>query len=352
MHDPEKIKIGITVGDINGIGIELIIKTFSDARMLQVCTPVIYGAAKVISFHRKALNIPEFNFNTVKSSTEASDKKLNLVNCWDEEVKVELGQPTEISGKYAFKSLQASAKDLKDGLIEAIVTAPVNKQMMQQEGFRFPGHTEYFADLFGVKDQVMILVSEALRVAFVTGHVPLKQVSSLLSKEKIISKLMVMNDSLKRDFNIRKPRIAVLGLNPHAGDSGLLGNEESEIITPAIKEANELKLLAFGPYPADGFFGSSNALRFDAVLAMYHDQGLVPFKTVSFDSGVNFTAGLPCIRTSPDHGTAYDIAGKGIASEDSFRQAIYVACDISANRKRYDEANANPLKYSKLSGDR
>ena len=344
MQDLDKLRIGISIGDINGIGIELIIKTFSDARMLQVCTPVIYGASKVISFHRKALNIQEFNFNTVKSSTEAHDKKLNLINCWDEEVKIEIGQPTETSGKYAFKSLQAAAADLKDSKIDALVTAPINKQVMQQEGFHFPGHTEYLASLFGIKDQVMLLVSDTMRVAFVTGHVPVKQVSSLISREKILSRLKVINESLKRDFGIRKPRIAVLGLNPHAGDNGLLGGEEKEIITPAVNEANDNKILAFGPYPADGFFGSSAWSKFDAVLAMYHDQGLVPFKTISFSNGVNYTAGLPCVRTSPDHGTAYDIAGKGIASEDSFRQAIYVACDIVARRRSYDEANANPLK--------
>lgn len=352
MQEQDKLKIGITLGDINGIGIELIIKTFSDARMLQVCTPIVYGASKVISFHRKALNIAEFNFNTVRSSVEANDRKLNLINCWDEEVKVEIGIPTETSGKYAFKSLQAAATDLKENKIDAIVTAPINKQVMQQENFKFPGHTEYFADLFGVTDQVMILVSEMMRVAFVTGHVPVRQVSSLLTKEKIVSRIKVMSESLKRDFGVRKPRIAVLGLNPHAGDNGLLGAEEKDIITPAINEASENKILAFGPYPADGFFGSAMFSKFDGVLAMYHDQGLVPFKSLAFNSGVNFTAGLPCVRTSPDHGTAYDIAGKGIASEDSFRQAIYSAIDIVLLRRSYDEANANPLKYSKLSGDR
>jgi len=352
MQENEKIKVGISVGDINGIGIELIIKTFSDARMLQVCTPIIYGASKVISFHRKALNIAEFNFNTIRSSAEANDKKLNLVNCWEEEIKVELGQPTETSGKYAFKSLQAAVADLRDNKINAVVTSPINKDVMQQDGFRYAGHTEYFADIFGVKEPVMMLVSDIMKVAFVTGHVPVKQVPGLLTKEKIVSRLKVINESLKRDFGIRKPRIAVLGLNPHAGDNGLLGSEEKEIITPAINEAFESKILAYGPYPADGYFGSSTLTKFDAVLAMYHDQGLVPFKSVAFNSGVNFTAGLPVIRTSPDHGTAYDLAGKGIASEDSFRQAIYTACDIVEKRKSYDEANENPLRYAKLSGDR
>lgn len=352
MQEQGKLIIGISLGDINGIGIELIIKTFSDIRMLQVCTPVIYGNSKVISFHRKTLNIPEFNMNTIRTVGEASDKKVNLISCWEEEVKVEIGQATSVSGKYAFKSLKSAAADLKEGKLDAIITAPINKKVMQQEGFDFPGHTEYFASLFGVKDYAMFLVSDTLRVAFVTGHVPVKEVASLLTKEKISTRIKLMNESLKRDFNIRKPRIAVLGLNPHAGDNGLLGSEENEIITPAINECFDNKILAYGPYPADGFFGSGNLKKFDAVLAMYHDQGLVPFKTISFDTGVNFTAGLPCVRTSPDHGTAYDIAGKGIASEDSFRQAIYLACDIVGNRKFYNEANENPLKYSKLSGDR
>jgi 4-hydroxythreonine-4-phosphate dehydrogenase len=306
----------------------------------------------VISFHRKALNIQEFNFNTVRNSQEAHERKLNLVNCWDEEVKIDLGQATEISGKYALKSLQAAAADLKENKIDGIVTAPINKKVMQQEGFNFPGHTEYFANLYGSKDQVMMLVSEVMRVAFVTGHVQLRQVGSQITKDKIVSKLKVINESLKRDFGIRKPRLAVLGLNPHAGDGGLLGNEEIEIITPAVNEAFEAKLLAYGPYPADGFFGSASLNKFDAVLAMYHDQGLIPFKTISFSNGVNYTAGLPCVRTSPDHGTAYDIAGKGIASEDSFRQAIYLACEVIRKRKEYDTANANPLKYAKLGGDR
>ena len=351
-QEQDKLKIGITLGDTNGIGPELIIKTFSDNRMVQVCTPVIYGNSKVISFYRKMLNSQEFNYNTVRSSADAGDKKVNLVNCWEEEIKVEPGQPTETGGKYALKSLQAAAGDLKDGRLDAVVTAPVNKKMMQQEGFSFPGHTEFFGSLFGAKDQLMLLVSNTMRVAFVTGHVPVKQVSPLLTKEKILSRLKLLNDSLQRDFNIRKPRIAVLALNPHAGDNGLLGTEENEIITPAINEAFENKMLVYGPYPADGFFGSSAIGKFDGVLAMYHDQGLVPFKTLAFDSGVNFTAGLPAVRTSPDHGTAYDIAGKGTASEDSFRQAIYTAIDIVHNRAVYDEANANPLKYSKLGVDR
>ena len=348
----DKVRVGITIGDVNGIGPEVIIKTFADNRMHQICTPVIYGSSKVFSFYRKLMNNVEFNFTSIKSITELNHKRTNLINCWEEEVKIEPGQANATGGKYAFMSLQTACKDLSDGNIDVLITAPIDKKTMQQDGFRFPGHTEYLAQQFNAPDHLMMLVSDRLRVATVTGHIPVKQVAGELTKEKILSRIKVMNQSLKRDFGIRKPRIAVLGLNPHSGDNGLIGTEETEVIAPAIKAAFDQQILVYGPYPADGFFGMAKFKSFDGVLAMYHDQGLVPFKSLSFDSGVNYTAGLPVVRTSPDHGTGYDISGKGLASEDSFRSAIYTACDIFKSRIAFDEAGANPLKFSKLGGDR
>jgi 4-hydroxythreonine-4-phosphate dehydrogenase len=317
-----------------------------------MCTPVIYGSSKVISYHKKAISNTEFNFTTIPNVDEIIHKRTNLLNCWEEEVKFELGTATPEGGKYAFAALQAACKDLVDEHIDVLVTAPIDKKTMQQDGFRFPGHTEFLAQQFNTPDFLMMLVSDRFRIATVTGHVPVKNVAAELTQEKIISKIKVMNHSLKRDFGIRKPRIAVLGLNPHSGDSGLIGTEEQEIIAPAIKTVFDQDILVYGPYGADGFFGSSKFTSFDGILAMYHDQGLVPFKALSFETGVNFTAGLPIVRTSPDHGTAYDIAGKGIASEDSLRSAIYLAVDIFKNRQVYDEVTANPLKYAKLGGDR
>jgi 4-hydroxythreonine-4-phosphate dehydrogenase len=348
----EKVNVAITIGDINGIGPEVIIKAFSDIRMAQVCTPVIYGSSRVLSFHKKAINNNEFNFTTVKNVEEIHERKVNVINCWEEDVKVELGEASPVGGKHAFLALQGACKDLAEGDVDVLVTGPIDKKTMQQEGFRFPGHTEFLAQQFNAPDHLMMLVSDRLRVATVTGHVPLKNITAELSAEKIVAKIKLMNHSLKRDFGIRKPRIAVLGLNPHSGDSGLIGNEEQEIIGPAIKQAFDSGILVYGPYGADGFFGSAKFKTFDGILAMYHDQGLVPFKALSFETGVNFTAGLPIVRTSPDHGTGYDIAGKGIASEDSLRAAIYLACDIYQNRLTYDEVTANPLKFSKLGGDR
>ena len=348
----DKLKIGITLGDFNGVGPEVIIKTFADNRMLQVCTPIIYGSSKALSFHRKALNIQEFNYNTVRNIKEVIARKLNVINCWDEETKIEIGKPSTIGGEYAFKAIDAACKDLKMGFIDAIVTAPIDKKTIQSETFRFAGHTEYFAEQFDAKEYLMFLVSESLKVATVTGHVPLKNIAQQLSIEKIEAKIRTMHQSLKRDFGIRKPRIAVLGLNPHAGDAGVIGTEEKEIIEPAIKKCADSGMVVFGPYSADGFFATGNYKKFDAVLAMYHDQGLIPFKTLAFSNGVNFTAGLSIVRTSPDHGTAYDIAGKGIASEESFREAVYMACDIVNKRKEFDEVTAKPLAFARLGGDR
>lgn len=339
-----KLKIGITQGDINGIGYEVILKTLFDTRIYEICIPILYGSAKVIAYHRKALNLGSFNFNAIQNAEEATDKRANLINCIDDNVRVELGKSTSQAGEASLLSLQAAIKDLKDNKIDALVTAPINKNNIQSSQFNFPGHTEYLMSEFKAKDGLMIMVSDVVKVALVTGHIPLSQVSQSITIEGILSKLRQLNISLLKDFAVRRPKIAVLALNPHAGDEGLLGNEETEIIIPAIEKAKSEGILAFGPYAADGFFGSDNFSKFDAVLAMYHDQGLVPFKTLVFEEGVNYTAGLPIVRTSPAHGTAYDLVGKDIASEASFRQALYLACDIYKNRQEYNELTSNPMK--------
>lgn len=355
MAQPEhesKLKVGISIGDANGISMEVIIKTFLDPNMLQVCTPIIYGSSKVLSFHRKALNIPEFNYTTIRYMQELNPKKVNLVNCWEEDIKIEIGHPSAVGGRYAIKSLDAACKDLMEKKIDVMVTAPLDKNSVQAELPGFTGHTGYLAQKFNAPEHLMILTSEFLNVAFVTGHVPLSNVASQLTSEKIYAAIAAMNQSLKRDFNIRKPKIAVLGLNPHAGDGGVIGNEEEQVIKPAVKKAFDEGIMAMGPFAADGFFGAGSFKKYDGVMGMYHDQGLIPFKLLAFSNGVNFTSGLPHIRTSPDHGTGYDIAGKNIADEGSFRQAIYTACDIFNNRKEYDSINANPLKHAKLGSDR
>lgn len=339
-----KIKIGITQGDINGVGYEVILKTFADTNMLDLCTPIIYGSPKVAAYHRKSLDLPT-NFSIVNSASEASHNRLNVINCTSEEVKVEFSKEDPEAGKAAFDALEKAIGEYKEGLIDALVTAPINKHTIQSEGFTFPGHTEYLEDKLGDGSKsLMILLKNDFRVALVTGHIPVSQIASTISKELIQEKLIIFNRSLKQDFGIGAPRIAVLALNPHAGDEGLLGNEEAEIIIPALKEMSEKGILCYGPYPADGFMGSGNFAHFDGVLAMYHDQGLAPFKALAMDEGVNFTAGLPIIRTSPAHGTAYDIAGKGVANEDSFRQAVYVAIDVFRNRHLEKVARTNPLR--------
>ncbi len=348
----EKIIVGISQGDINGIGLEVIIKTFLDPQMLEICTPVLYSSLKTASFHRKALNIEDFSFNQIKDLSEINHKRANLINVYEEDVNIELGKQTETGGKYALKSLEAAAYALAQGKIHVLITAPINKENIQSPDFNFPGHTEYLEEKFGDGNSLMFLVSDTLRVAVATGHIPVTQVAQALSTEKILKKIHALNKSLIQDFEIRKPKIAILGLNPHAGDNGVIGNEEKEIILPAIAKATEAGMLVFGPYPADGFFGNEAYKKFDAVLAMYHDQGLIPFKTISFNSGVNFTAGLPVVRTSPDHGTAYDIAGKNIASEESFRKAVYTAIDIYNRRKQYKEISANPLKINPIRRER
>lgn len=343
--EAEKIIIGITHGDINGIGYEVMLKTLADSRMLETFIPVIYGSSKVAAYHRKNLDIQGLNLNIVNSIDEINVKRVNIINCVDEDIKVEIGVSTEDAGKAALVALELATADLKKGALHALVTAPINKKNIQSASFKFPGHTEYLEEKFGSKTPaLMMLVNDVMRVAVVTGHIPINSIATELTEKLIVDKLTVLNASLKRDFSIGRPRIAVLGLNPHAGDDGVIGNEEQTIIIPAMKAAEALGIICVGPYPADGFFGSGNFSKFDAVLAMYHDQGLIAFKTVSMDTGVNYTAGLPVIRTSPDHGTAYDIAGKNLASEESFRQALYLAYDVYQSRVWNDEINANPLK--------
>ncbi|OPZ31625.1 MAG: 4-hydroxythreonine-4-phosphate dehydrogenase 1 [Bacteroidetes bacterium ADurb.BinA174] len=341
----EQIKVGITHGDINGVGYEILLKTFADERLQELFVPVIYGSPKSASYHRKVLNYSPINFHIINYADDCSFGKINLLNCVKEEVKIELGTATTKAGESAFIALDNAARDLAAKKIDVLVTLPINKDTIQNDKFHFPGHTEFLQDRFAEGNKaLMILANNSLRIALVTAHVPISEVSNKISKELIIEKLTTLNCSLKRDFRIETPRIAVLGLNPHAGENGLLGKEELEIIAPAIKEAQKAGILCVGPLAADGFFGTGKYREFDAILAMYHDQGLIPFKTLAMDSGVNFTAGLPIVRTSPDHGTAYDIVGKNMASEESFRQAIYMAIDIFNNRCAYDEARENPLR--------
>ena len=343
--ESEKIIIGITHGDINGVGYEVILKTLADNRMLETFIPVIYGSSKVAAYHRKNLDIQGFNLNIVNSIEEINSKRVNIINCVDDDIKVELGTSTVEAGKAAYIALERATEDLKKGALQVLVTAPINKKNIQSASFKFPGHTEYLEEKFGTgTPALMMLLNDVMRVAVVTGHIPVNKISTELTEKLIVDKLTVLNASLKKDFSIIRPRIAVLGLNPHAGDDGVIGNEEQTVIIPAMKKAESKGIICAGPYPSDGFFGSGNFDKFDAVLAMYHDQGLIPFKTVSMDTGVNYTAGLSVIRTSPDHGTAYDIAGKNLASEESFRQALYLAYDIYQSRMWNKEIIANPLK--------
>jgi 4-hydroxythreonine-4-phosphate dehydrogenase len=348
----DKLKIGISIGDVNGIGLEIIIKTLADSKIFDYCTPIVYGHTKVASFYRRATEVNELNFNVIAEASQALPKRANMINCWNEDVKIEPGILNKEVGKYAFLSLERATNDLLAGHIDALVTAPINKDTIQSEEFNFPGHTEYLQFRGDAGDSLMFLVSDTLRVGVVTGHIPIAKVSESITTEKILSKLRLMDASLRTDFWIRKPRIAVLGLNPHASDNGLIGNEEANTITPAIEEARANDILAMGPYAADGFFANGTYLQFDAVLAMYHDQGLIPFKQIAFESGVNFTAGLSFVRTSPDHGTAFDIAGKNKASDVSFREALFSAIHIVKHRRETAELNENPLAFTKLSRDR
>jgi 4-hydroxythreonine-4-phosphate dehydrogenase len=339
---------GISHGDINGIGYEVIIKALSDPMINDFCTPVVYGSPKVAAYHRKALNISNFSFNNIRTLDEAHPKKANMINCLDDNTRVELGKSTTHGGEAALISLEQAVADLIAGKIDVLITAPIDKHNVQSENFHFSGHTEYLKAKAGTEEVLMFMIGETMRIGIATGHVPLSKVSGLITVDLLLKKIRLMDQSLEYDFGIRKPRIAVLGLNPHAGDNSLLGREEEDIIAPAIQMAKKEGILAFGPFPCDGFFGAGSFSKFDGILAMYHDQGLTPFKVLSFDSGVNFTAGLPFVRTSPVHGTAFQIAGKGEASENSFRQAIYLACDIIKNRQMHAEMIRNPLKHQDI----
>jgi 4-hydroxythreonine-4-phosphate dehydrogenase len=338
--------IGITTGDVNSISVEVIIKTLADSRINDYCVPVVYGSPKVMSYWKKQLGFGEFNLHIAKSFDQIHLKKSNILVCWEEEIEIKPGEITEQAGKYAFKSLEMATRDAKDGKIDALVTGPLNKQNVNSASLPFTGHTEYLAQQAGTQDFIMMLLSTDIKVGLVTGHVPVSEIASKINKELILKKLRTMQKSLQKDFSITKPKIALLGLNPHAGDNGLLGKEDKEIIAEAVKQAQAENIVAYGPYSADGFFGSRQFHQFDAVLAMYHDQGLIPFKYLAFDDGVNYTAGLPFVRTSPDHGTAYAIAGKNQASETSFRNALYTAIDIVRTRNENIELKANPLPFT------
>jgi 4-hydroxythreonine-4-phosphate dehydrogenase len=346
--ESKPIIVGITQGDINGIGYEVIIKALMDPEINEICVPVVYGSPKVAAYHRKALNITNFNFNNIHTADEAHHKRANMINCLDDNVRVELGKSTPHGGECALISLEKSIEDIKEGKIDVLVTAPIDKHNVQSDSFKFPGHTEYLKSKFDGHEPLMFMIGESMKIGIVTGHVPLSKVSDMITVDSVLKKIRLMNHSLLFDFAVRKPKIAILGLNPHAGDNALLGREEVDTIIPAIQRAQQDGILAFGPFPADGFFGAGSFAKFDGILAMYHDQGIIPFKALSFDTGVNFTAGLPIVRTSPVHGTAFSIAGKGEASESSFRQAIFLACDIFRNRLLYKEISKNPLKHQDI----
>lgn len=339
-----KVRVGVTQGDTNGVGIELILKVFADPEMLALCTPVVYGHAKVFNCHRKYIGL-DTPFEVVAAAEEAARGRLNLVNLSDDDVKVEFGTQSAEAGHAAFMALEQAVQDLKVGKVDVLVTAPINKAGIQSSNFRFSGHTEYLQDRLGggQGEPLMVLCNNLMRVALVTTHLPISEVAFAITEERVQQKLRLLYESLQRDFCISAPRIAVLALNPHAGDGGLLGHEEEEIISPTVKALADAGMSCYGPFAADGFFGAGTYRHFDGVLAMYHDQGLAPFKALTVDGGVNFTAGLPVVRTSPDHGTAYDIAGKGVAAPASFRRAIFSAIDIWRNRKAYDAAHADPL---------
>jgi len=339
-----RVRVGISHGDMNGISYEIIIKTLQDQRLMETYTMIVYGSSKIASYHRKVLNINDFNFNLVKRADLAHPRRPNIINIHDEEVKIDLGKSTPVAGELAFLALEAATDDLIKNQIDVLVTAPINKKNIQSGNFNFPGHTEYLAGKFNARDYLMLMVTRDIRIGVVTGHLPLREVSQHLTTDLVYSRITVMNQSLMRDFRVLKPRIAVLALNPHAGDEGVIGTEDQKIIQPAIEKAMNEGILAFGPYPADGFFGSAGFRQFDGILAMYHDQGMIPFKLISFEEGVNFTAGLPMVRTSPAHGTAYDLAGKDQASPEAFRNALFMACDIFENRREYDALRANQLK--------
>lgn len=348
----DKVRIGITIGDINGVGPEVIIKTLSNRKILDMCTPVVYGSSKVISYHKNIAKVDDFYSTSATNAEHLSKNKVNIVNCWDEVVNINLGEATEEGGKYAYISLDRAVRDLKEGWIDALVTAPINKKVMQQAGFPHPGHTEYLAEQFNSKDALMMMVSNEMKIALASTHVPVAKIGEHITKENITRKLKLFNKTLRVDFGIDKPVIAVLGLNPHAGDGGVIGDEETEIIIPVLEDAKNNGVLLMGPLSADGFFGSGEYRKYDGIFAMYHDQGLIPFKALSFGQGVNFTAGLSAVRTSPDHGTAYEIAGKNMADPSSFRQAMFHAIDIARNRISHKEMRENRLKKQPKSSEK
>lgn len=346
----ERIKVGITQGDINGIGYEVIIKTLAEPQILDCCTPIIYGSPKVAAFHRKLLDIQTFNLNVINNISEAHPKKINIINCSEDDLKVEIANSTPEAGTAALASLEMASKDLKDGAIHAIVTAPINHKNMSSEKFAFAGHSEYFESMFEKNgESLMLMVNGSLKIAIMTGHTALSRVPSMITQEMIVKKAKTLSAVLTQDFAIRKPRIAVLSINPHAGgENGMLGNEDTTVVAPAIKQLNDAGFLCVGPLAADSLFGSGHFSKFDAVLAMYHDQGMIPFKAISMNMGINFTANLPIIRTAPIHGTEYELAGQNIASEESFRNALYLACDIYHNRKQHKVISANPLRKQEI----
>ncbi|MEH6679844.1 MAG: 4-hydroxythreonine-4-phosphate dehydrogenase PdxA [Sediminicola sp.] len=346
MQESEKIKLGISIGDLNGIGCEVVLKTFEDARMLDFCTPVIFASNKVISFYKKELGL-EINYNGIQEAAQAIDGKINVMNVWKESPEIQYGEATKEGGEYALKSLVAAVQSLKENDVDVLVTAPINKNNIQSDEFKFPGHTDYLAkELEG--ESLMFMVADSLRVGLLTDHVAVKDVAATITAKLVRSKIRTIEDSLKVDFGIRKPRIALLGINPHSGDNGVIGQEDEEVLKPVIRDLFNAGHLVYGPYSADSFFGSDNHKNFDAILAAYHDQGLIPFKTLSFGKGVNYTAGLRKVRTSPDHGTAYEIAGKGKADHTSFKEAVYLALQIFKNRAEHEELTKNPLKKQKL----
>lgn len=338
----DRIKVGVTIGDINGIGPEVIIKTFLDDRILALCTPIIYGASKVMSYHKNIVN-DDFRFNQLKLGENPIEGKVNVANCWQEAVTINLGKASVEGGVYAFKALERAVQDLKAGDIDALVTAPINKYSMQLANFPYKGHTEYLTDAFGIKESLMFMVQDNLRVGVATNHIPVEEIAASLDGSTLTKKIQIMHDSLIKDFGLERPKIAILGLNPHAGDGGVIGEEEIKILQPVINDLKEKGLFVMGPFAADGFFGSGTYSKFDGIMAMYHDQGLVPFKLLAFGKGTNFTAGLPVVRTSPDHGTGFDLAGKNEADPASFRQALFTAIDLAKNRKNYRDDHANPL---------
>lgn len=347
----QKLIVGISQGDINGIGLEVILKTFQEAALSDICTPVLFSSQKTVSYYRKVMGIEEFNFHPLRDMNQINHKKVNVFVCYEEEVNIEMGKASDIGGKYAAISLEKATENLLAGKIDVLVTAPINKHTIKNQGFNFVGHTDYLASKLNGEPLMLLCTNGGLRIALATDHVPLKDVVAKLSVDSIANKINTLYNSLVKDFAVRKPRIAVLGVNPHASDNGTIGNEDLTLVKPAIDKVKGDKMI-YGPYSADGFFGSGAYKQFDGVLAMYHDQGLIPFKTLAFNEGVNYTAGLSHIRTSPDHGTAFEIAGKNQASEQSFKNALYMAIDIHKNRKLHSEITANPLQHTNIKKER